>query len=753
MIAKRIARRKDSTSSFARLGKYVVDARGQEDPLTWKRTADYILDEKNEGQKVGGVRITNCAANDPADATMEVLATQAQNTRSKSDKNYHLVVSFPKGEKPVLETLHAIEDRLCAAIGLADHQRLSAIHTDTDHLHIHVAINKVHPTTRKNVEPYYDKARLMEECAAIERDYGLQRTNHGLPEQEQARKRKTTKEKSHERPQRPDRHTAAVLRQSYAAALAEQPTAKTLDGVRTLSSVELVRFPQGPESVLQGDARHDVEHGRAAGDHALRRPGGGAVGAGSEDGRAGDAVSGKAGDMEAHAGQASLLGWIKREVKPAIEGAKDWQGLHSALAEHGLEIRPRGAGLVVATTDGKIGVKASDVDRRLAMAALTKKFGPFEPPAPGVRDLRAAKTYRPAPKHPHKNAPTLFAEYQRAKVAAQEARNAARATIREKHAVYAQELASYHQKKRGAIQRSRMPGQARKAAYAALAAERTNDWQQRKALEAAQRAEIATLHPAPVWQDWLAQRAGRGDIEALDVLRSQERKKQRFKEAWLSAGDTAAAKSVVYAHIHPHTDKTGTVNYEVGDGGLVKDMRDGVRVDKPTEAASFLALLLASDKFAGQALIVEGSDAFKSEVAKLAGEKGMDVQFADPELEKKRLAARQVRQAPVQRQALEEFIEQRNAQREKISTIVYHRKWEPTDAGEAVYQGRRRLGDGSEAVLLQRGETMLVMPASNAQAAKASTWPIGTRVSTDQQGRFVGANTEAAKQHQKGKTR
>jgi hypothetical protein len=179
MIAKRIHRQKQ-TSSFARLGKYVVDARGGIDPASWTRTADYILDTKQQGAKVSGVRVTNCATDDAAAATLEILAVQARNTRSKSDKTYHLVISFPEGERPTPEQLQYIEDSCCAAIGLAEHQRISAVHVDTDNLHIHVAINKVHPATFRNVEPYYDKQRLMEACEKLEIELGLIRTNHGL---------------------------------------------------------------------------------------------------------------------------------------------------------------------------------------------------------------------------------------------------------------------------------------------------------------------------------------------------------------------------------------------------------------------------------------------------------------------------------------------------------------------------------------------------------------------------------------------
>lgn len=739
MIAKRIQRNK-GTSNFARLGRYVVDARGQIDPATWTRTADYILDTSHDGAKVGGVRVTNCASNDPAEATKEILLTQAANKRSKSDKSYHLVVSFPAGEKPPLATLHAIEDRLCEAIGLADHQRLSAIHTDTAHLHVHIAINKVHPKTGRNVEPYYDKQRLMETCEHLEIAFGLQRTNHGLNNNQEQ-----SNEQDHDRYAGVDRNDPAYiesLRQSYLDAVGQEPEADTLDGVRSLSSVDLVHHPGRPDVLLPDHAVEDLEHGRAEHDAGVRRSRNGGSGEAREAGQVSDGqrVNGRAGDMEAHAGRDSLAGWIKREAIEAFD-AKDWQGLHRELALHGLAIKPRGAGLVVTTADGSIAVKPSDIRRGLSMQSLTRRYGDFEPAAANVVDIRAAKQYRQAPKHGHANTGGLFAEFQRSQVAAQQARDQQRRKLREDHARYAKELADYHRRRRAAIQKSRMSGPARRAAYAKLAAERASDWQARKELEAQQRAAIAKQNPTPAWQAWLAHRADAGDEAALAVLRSRERKRERFVADWLRAGDVNAARDVIYKSMNPKTDKAGVVHYEVGDGGTVKDGRDGVRVDQRSDAADFLALLLAADKFAGQALIVEGTDQFKADVARIAGEKDMAVVFADAEMEQRRQAARPAEKptktAAVERNAIDTFIESRNEMREKIATIGYHRKWAPEDAGEAIYQGRRRLADGSEAVLLQRGETVLVMPASSAQAAKASTWSVGSKVNTDARGRFV----------------
>ena len=113
----------------------------------------------------------------------EIIATQEQNTRLKSDKSYHLVISFPPGEQPTREQIEDIEDRAVAAIGLTEHQRISAVHQNTDCWHLHIAINKVHPKTHRNVEPYYDKLRLQEVCVELEIKHGLTRTNHGAEQE------------------------------------------------------------------------------------------------------------------------------------------------------------------------------------------------------------------------------------------------------------------------------------------------------------------------------------------------------------------------------------------------------------------------------------------------------------------------------------------------------------------------------------------------------------------------------------------
>lgn len=138
----------------------------------------YITDEQGKTERLGNVKVTNCQADTMQAVIGEVLATQHQNTRAASDKTFHLLLGFPPGEKPEADILMAIEERICVGLGYGNHQRVSAVHYDTDHLHVHIAINKIHPTRNTMHEPFQSYRTLGDLCSQLESDYGLQRVNH-----------------------------------------------------------------------------------------------------------------------------------------------------------------------------------------------------------------------------------------------------------------------------------------------------------------------------------------------------------------------------------------------------------------------------------------------------------------------------------------------------------------------------------------------------------------------------------------------
>jgi hypothetical protein len=156
--------------------------------------ADYITDDQEKTERLGQVQLTNCQAGSVQAAIDEVLATQHINTRATGDKTYHLMVAFPPSENPPAEVLKAIEERICAGLGYGEHQRISAVHHDTDHLHIHIAINKIHPTQNTMHEPFQSYRTLAEICTKLEIEYGLQRVNHE-PRRSQSEGRATDMER------------------------------------------------------------------------------------------------------------------------------------------------------------------------------------------------------------------------------------------------------------------------------------------------------------------------------------------------------------------------------------------------------------------------------------------------------------------------------------------------------------------------------------------------------------------------------
>jgi Fe-S cluster biosynthesis and repair protein YggX len=159
MIAKAIPMKTAEKSHFAKL-------------------VAYITNEQDTPFRLGAVNITNCYSDEAEDAVLEVLNTQMQNRRATSDKTYHLIVSFRAGEEPSTETLKTIEDEICTGLGFKGHQRVSAVHCDTENLHIHIAINKVHPIKHTIHNPFQDYKTLAKLCAQLEQQYGLEVDNH-----------------------------------------------------------------------------------------------------------------------------------------------------------------------------------------------------------------------------------------------------------------------------------------------------------------------------------------------------------------------------------------------------------------------------------------------------------------------------------------------------------------------------------------------------------------------------------------------
>ncbi|MCC8940506.1 conjugal transfer protein TraI, partial [Bradyrhizobium sp. Arg68] len=374
------------------------------------------------------------------------------------------------------------------------------------------------------------------------------------------------------------------------------------------------------------------------------------------------------------------------------------------------------------------------------------------------------------PTQPHPASAALFAEYQRERQASVVKRREGLEQIKRENATYRAQLHQWKQNERMVLKvggkgatRKIMAETIRQQAEAGKA-------EQRKAANE-RRERLVAATTMPTWADWLAHKAEQGNLDALAILRSREEREQRMRGDLLTAERADKAKAVVLDALKPQARKDGSMAYRTIDGGMVIDRKSHVQAAKATAGAALVALSLAEKRFEGQTLIVEGSEQFRREVAQLAGMHGFKVRFADAAMEQARQSAESAKAAAPKGQgtpppaaqptadstrtqsaaapapkapesgpaAVERWIARRNATRDTVSSIDYTRMrlWQPGDAGAAVYQGRRRMEDGSEVLLLKRGDEMLVKPSSQRVVAMASKWKVGRSVELDARGRFI----------------
>jgi hypothetical protein len=530
MIAKRTLR-SPSASSFARLGAYLLSDGASQGNEPAARILDYILGQEHPAGRVGTVRFSNCASESAELAIKEILATQALNTRAKGDRTYHLVASFAPGEQPSREQLEDIETELCAAIGLGAHQRISADRIDTAHLHLHVAINKIHPESFRSIEPYYDKRRLMEACGKLEIRHRLARTNHG----------------------------------------------------------------------------------RGAG----RRP------------------DGKAADLEAHTAEISFLTWLKEtlEKPPAalFSAGGGWRDLHELLARHGVELRKRGAGLVLRDVRRGITAKASAVNPALSMQALTARLGPYQR---GRNAISTKQSYERAPLR-RDNTSKLYADYTVQREKGLEAKRLLHADFEAKRNAIYESFARLTE----AARRSGATRQGKRSRYSELHLERTRELTRLRDAQKAKRAECGGLYHFN-WLSYLRAQAGHGDVNAVSALRSMQSRRTEAQARYPAAKNADQAKTIMSRALSP--------------------------------AAPADIDIVARNNFA-----------------------------------------------------------------HRLSYVYHHRAWTPDDAGAASYQGRRRMKDGTQAMLFQRDAVMLVKPITKEEAERAERWRVGTEIVLSRDGSIL----------------
>ena len=110
----------------------------------------------------------------------EMIALASEAVRSRNPVN-HYIISWREGEQPSPAQIEEAVSIFVEELGVQAHQAIYALHKDTDNLHLHIAINRVHPDTLKCVEINrgFDIEAAHRAIARIEHDQGWQREQNG----------------------------------------------------------------------------------------------------------------------------------------------------------------------------------------------------------------------------------------------------------------------------------------------------------------------------------------------------------------------------------------------------------------------------------------------------------------------------------------------------------------------------------------------------------------------------------------------
>lgn len=119
-------------------------------PNEFSELLDYAtapVDTKIQGEKCIAIRTHGVSSIDTASAEMN--AVSRKNTRCQ-DPVYHFILSWPEHEKPAPAEIFDAAEHAIKSLGFENHQYVIAVHANTDNIHCHVAMNRVHPTTFKS---------------------------------------------------------------------------------------------------------------------------------------------------------------------------------------------------------------------------------------------------------------------------------------------------------------------------------------------------------------------------------------------------------------------------------------------------------------------------------------------------------------------------------------------------------------------------------------------------------------------------
>ena len=115
--------------------------------------ADYIREphNRNPDEKVLYANGRGFFGESHAAQREEMVSLSSEAVRSRNPV-IHYILSWPEGEQPSPGQVEEAVGIFLEELGLQEHQAIYGLHKDTDNLHLHIVINRVHPDSLKVIE-------------------------------------------------------------------------------------------------------------------------------------------------------------------------------------------------------------------------------------------------------------------------------------------------------------------------------------------------------------------------------------------------------------------------------------------------------------------------------------------------------------------------------------------------------------------------------------------------------------------------
>ncbi len=464
-------------------------------------------------------------------------------------------------------------------------------------------------------------------------------------------------------------------RQRDFGAAAKGTPPQSINRVRSLSSVGVVRYAQGSEVLLQGDAPHHVEHSGAGRDDALRRPGTGERGL-RPTGRDADNVTSQLArdQQERKQGRSTESQSEFQEIKAKLDARR----LLAELSQsHGV-IPDKYE--VTKAKDGSDRIKSGT--RNLNVSDfLTKELNmPWKDAAKTMRDAYARQRGK-EPEQEAKREPRrqLWGEFQEdRKTRGQQQRTAQwdeqRMKERDRRDAIKKEF--YAKRSKAQSDRSLKPAE-RKAAVSIARMERLAREAALRERVAIERDKLKAEQKKPAreqYRDFLTEKAQGGDEQALAELRRMRPEptdKEKATDAQVKPAERQADQDRAPIHraqaITYQVARNGDVTYQRDGRDMLRDAGRNVQMLQQDAQTIETGLRLAQQKF-GSKLALSGPQDFQEKAARIAADAGLKVEFTDQRLNKimqdrrAELDAEKARQGEARKLA-QDFVKQREQEK------------------------------------------------------------------------------------------